>query len=197
MALQYPLSRLTMIEFLPVHFATAVSMLTEAKWCGPGSLTQPIGAWQTTVGQLNRLFVLHDDNAATDDDLGGVSDDAAQPTERCVHWLRAVKATVMPANSAALYELRFYTLFAGCLQRYVPLLLDALPARERYSKNVGIWTSQSGSVDQLVHLWVYTDADERTNVRPAINADPVWQRFVPQILPMIKSIQNYFLTRVL
>jgi hypothetical protein len=186
-----------MHEFLPLHFAAAVAMLSQGQWCGAGSLGQPAGAWQSTVGRLNRLFILHD-YVAMDDDTRATDDGGVQPTVRRVHWLRAVKPTVLPAYTAtAIYELRLYTLFTGSLARYVPLLLNALPARERYSPNVGIWTSQSGSVDQLVHLWVYTDANERTNVRPAINADPVWQRFVPQILPMIQSIQDYLLTRIL
>ena len=193
---QHPVTRLTIHEFLPVHIAAAVAMLSKGQWSGAGPLGQPIGAWQSTVGQLNRLFILHDD-ASMDADPHATNGGDIQPTARFVHWLRAVKPTVLPAPTAMLYELRFYTLFSGCLPRYVPLLLDALPARERYSQNVGIWTSQSGSVDQLVHLWAYTDANERTNLRPSIDADPAWQRFVPQILPMIQSIQNYFLMRVL
>jgi hypothetical protein len=190
------LTRLTMHEFLPLHFAAAVAMLPQGRWCGPGSLGRPVGAWQSAVGQLNRLFILHGD-VSLDDDMGALSDCDVQPTARAVQWLRAIKPTVLPEETATLYELRFYTLFAGCLPRYVPLLLDVLPARERYSTNVGVWTSRSGSADQLVHLWAYTDANERSNVRPAINADPAWQKFVPQILPMIQSMQNYFLTRIL
>jgi hypothetical protein len=110
--------------------------------------------------------------------------------------LKAVKAVVLPADSAQLYELRVYTLFPGGLVRYIPLLLDVLPAREKYSANVGIWTSITGSVDQLVHMWVYADANERANLRPIINADPDWQTFVPKILPLIQSMQSYFLSRV-
>jgi NIPSNAP len=196
MASQYPVTRLTTHEFLPVNFAAAVAMLPKGQWCGAGPLGQPIGAWESVAGQLNRLFILHD-QVSMDGDSHATNEADIQPTRRFVHWLRAVKPTVLPAHTATLYELRFYTLFGGSLARYVELLLDALPARERYSPNVGIWTSQSGSVDQLVHLWAYKDADERTNLRPSINADPTWQRFVPQILPMIQSMQNCFLARIL
>jgi hypothetical protein len=41
---------------------------------------------------------------------------------------------------------REYELIFGRLAKYVPLLLDALPARERYSKNIGLWISGSGGL---------------------------------------------------
>lgn len=192
--------RLTTHEVLPQHIAAYIALVQGGKWCGPGPLGTPVGVWQPIVGQLSRLFFLHRDapieQAYAEGSAGAERSPDIQPVARTVQVLKAVKAVVLPADSAQLYELRVYTLFPGGLARYIPLLLDVLPAREKYSANVGIWTSITGSVDQLVHMWVYADANERANLRPIINADPDWQTFVPKILPLIQSMQSYFLSRV-
>jgi hypothetical protein len=52
MASQYPLTQLTMHEFLPDHFAAAVALLSQGERCGAGSIGQPAGAWQSTMGAI-------------------------------------------------------------------------------------------------------------------------------------------------
>jgi hypothetical protein len=93
-------------------------------------------------------------------------------------------------------ELRKYELIPGGLAKYVPLLLDALPARERYSKNIGLWISGSGGIDRLINMWAYRDANERADIRPALNADAVWREFVPRVLRLIKRMQSCLLAPI-
>jgi hypothetical protein len=189
------LVRLTMLEYLPAQIASAEARLRDGEWCGSGSLGRPLGAWQAIVGHLNRLFVLQSGEL-----LGREAERRArgvQPTLHTVQWLRAVKPLNLPADAQGLYELRIYTLVPEGLDRYVTLLLDVLPARERYSPNVGIWASVTGCVNQLLHMWRYRDAQERAQLRPAIDADPTWVAFAQQVLPLIRSMQSYFLMRTL
>jgi hypothetical protein len=189
--------RLTMCEFLPTQTASAAEMLRHGEWRSSEDPTPPVGAWESLVGQLNRLFILQE-VAAVELNAGALSQRTdLQPVRRQAQWLDAVKPLNLPPETGGVYELRIYDLIAGGLARYVPLLLDVLPAREKYSKNVGIWRSLSGNSDQLIHMWFYEDANQRATLRPAIGADPAWQRFVPQILPLIRSMESYFLTRIL
>jgi hypothetical protein len=190
------LFRFATLKFLPTQTAIAAENLKKGRWCGSGPLGTAVAAWQSLVGQLNRLFVLHEAlNFDTSPDATPFQD--VEPTIRAAQWLHAAKAVTMPLKTAELFELRFYTLFPGRLSQYVPLLLNVSPAQEKYSQNVGIWTAVSGNADQLVHLWAYKDAMHRAEVRSALSADPKWNRFVPQILPMIRDMESYFLMRLI
>ena len=40
-----------------------------------------------------------------------------------------------------------------------------MPVREKYSRNVGLWQTEAGQLNEAVHLWVYTDLNERAAVR--------------------------------
>jgi NIPSNAP protein len=184
-----------MLEYLPTQIASAEARLRDGEWCGSGSLGQPLGAWKSVVGHLNRQFVLQSGEARGLDTKRRMR--GLQPTLHSVQWLRPVKPLNLPSGTQGLYELRIYTLVPEGLDRYVPLLLDVLPARERYSPNVGIWTSVTGCADQLLHMWRYRDAQERAQLRPAIDADPKWVAFAQHILPLIRSMQSYFLMRTL
>jgi NIPSNAP len=190
------LYQLTIHELLPSDMSAYAKIVAGGEWFGYGTLGEPLGVWQSLVGQLNRVFFLHSGACNTESDIDSSTDKLLaapfQPVARSVQWLRAVKPVALP-SPAALFELRYYSLIPGGLVRYIPLLLDVLPARQRYSPNVGIWTSLSGCSDLLVHMWAYRDANEQAKLRPAINADPAWQRFVSQILPLIRSMQSYFL----
>jgi hypothetical protein len=187
------LVRLRMLEYLPGQMAAAEARLRQRAAAGS---TAPCGAWQSLVGRLNRQFVL-DAHAPAEMDSECADAQDLQPTADLVQWLKPVKPTSLPPSCDGLYELRLYTLIPGGLARYVPLLLDVLPARERYSPNVGIWTSETGGANQLIHMWVYRDAQERAELRISIDSDPAWNRFVPQILPLILTMESYFLVRIL
>ena len=54
-----------------------------------------------------------------------------------------------------------------------------LPIREKYSRHVGFWLDEVGQLNEVVHLWVYQDLNDRAAVRrrrwPPI-AD--WQAFL-------------------
>jgi hypothetical protein len=188
--------RLSIFDFLPSENALAAQRTREGAWCSSPRFGKPLGAWQSAVGRLNRQFILH---AGTRQDVTRAPPDPTPPQalSHDVRWLTPLRALNVPESHEGLYELRIYTLIAGGVAQYVPLLLDALPAREKYSKNVGLWAPVSGESEQLVHIWVYRDAQHRADLRASIDADPVWQDFVPRILPLLRAMESYFLSRLL
>ena len=40
-----------------------------------------------------------------------------------------------------------------------------MPVREKYSQNVGLWQTEVGQLNEVVHLWAYRDLNERAAVR--------------------------------
>ena len=53
-----------------------------------------------------------------------------------------------------------------------------MPVREKYSKNVGIWTGDAPQPNEVVHMWNYPDVNARFATRAACAKDPDWQGFL-------------------
>ncbi len=78
-----------------------------------------------------------------------------------------------------IYELRTYRAFPGQIGGWSGALKKALPAREKFSKIVGLWTVEVGPLNTAMHIWAYDDLNHRASVRAAALQDPTWQAFVP------------------
>ena len=77
------------------------------------------------------------------------------------------------------YEMRTYRAFPGQLVTWAKAMKGALPAREQYSKIVGLWNVEVGPLNTAMHIWVYDDLKQRAEARAAALQDPAWKAFVP------------------
>jgi hypothetical protein len=102
-----------------------------------------------------------------------------------VHPYRAVQAKLL--------ELRSYQVRAGEGRRFLDLMLKALPIRERYSLNHGIWEAASGRCERVFHMWGYSSLAEREEVRAQLKQDAEWNKYVATILPMLGSLSSNIL----
>jgi hypothetical protein len=93
----------------------------------------------------------------------------------------------------ALVEERTYVLHTGAslteyLQAYESI---GLPAQKPILGGfLGYFVTELGTQNQLVHLWMYTDLEERRRRRALLAADPEWQRCLSIIRPMIMTMEN-------
>lgn len=55
---------------------------------------------------------------------------------------------------------------------------------------LGYFVTELGTQNQLVHLWMYPDLEERRRRRALLAADPEWQRCLSIIRPMIMTMEN-------
>src|SRR5262245_16574339 len=85
-----------------------------------------------------------------------------------------------------IYELRSYTLKQGS----VPDVVKAASTVSRsirgdeYGKLEGYWTTEIGPLNQVMHLWSYTDLNERARLRAALAQNPRWgAEYLPLIQP--------------
>ena len=88
-----------------------------------------------------------------------------------------------------IYELRTYTLVPGALPGYLQVAESVgWPARgQRYGRNLGYWSSQSGLLNQIWHLWAYESYAERTRLRGELANNPAWTAdYVPLVEPLIE-----------
>src|ERR1700693_3428782 len=93
-----------------------------------------------------------------------------------------------------LYEMRVYTLQPGKVAAFQELIeKEALPVISKYSKLVGWWSTEVGSLNEVVHIWAYEDPNHRERARKAQGEDPQLQAFRPKAQAMIVSQYNKIL----
>ena len=75
---------------------------------------------------------------------------------------------VAPASTGNIYEFRNYRAKpAGAVRQWLDAFTAALPAREKYSKIVGLWQTEAGQPNEVCHIWAYPDLNARAEARGA------------------------------
>ena len=76
-------------------------------------------------------------------------------------------------------DLRTYTMLPGRLNAWLKLFeAEALPVMERYlGKPIGVFTTEVGTLNQVVLLWGYDSQADREQRRGALDADPDWAAY--------------------
>ncbi|OLC72934.1 MAG: hypothetical protein AUH87_00730, partial [Deltaproteobacteria bacterium 13_1_40CM_4_54_4] len=61
-------------------------------------------------------------------------------------------------------EMRTYTLRPGTAAAFEERFVEGLSARLQFSKLGGLWRSEVGGLNQVVHLWPYESFEERERI---------------------------------
>jgi hypothetical protein len=107
-----------------------------------------------------------------------------------IRLLNSVKSLAAPAKSPNVYELRCYRARPGAAKQWLDLFTAALPAREKYSKIVGLWTTEAGQPNEISHLWAYSDLNARAAARTEAGNDPGWQAFLKSSTGLLDDMQS-------
>lgn len=80
-------------------------------------------------------------------------------------------------------DLRIYTCRPNRAAEFVALYKEhAWPLQERYlGRCLGWYTTQEGSLNQVVHLWAYDSQADREQRRNALAADPAWADYLARV----------------
>src|SRR4051794_30396062 len=73
-----------------------------------------------------------------------------------------------------IYEFRTYALRPGTLPRFIDLFGEALPKREALSKLAAFWYTDTGHRNEVIHVWSYDNALERSRIRAQAVMDGIW-----------------------
>ena len=95
-----------------------------------------------------------------------------------------------PASEGNIYELRTYRTAVGRAGEWLAHFKAILPVREKYSKNVCLWQTEMGQLNEVVHLWAYKDLNERAAVRAKVMQDPEWQGFLSKATPILAEMRS-------
>ncbi len=91
------------------------------------------------------------------------------------------------------YELRTYRTHVGKAPEWIGHFKVGLKAREKYSKIVGLWSTDIAQLNQVVHLWAYSDLNQRAEARAKALQDPEWKAFLATGGPLLIEMQSAIL----
>jgi NIPSNAP len=65
------------------------------------------------------------------------------------------------------------------MKQWLEAFTAVLPAREKYSRIVGLWQTEAGQLNEACHIWAYPDLNApRAEVRASAMKDPARQEFL-------------------
>lgn len=111
-------------------------------------------------------------------------------TVRVMNPLRDMRE---PEGAGNIYELRVYRLPPGKAAGWGRAMAEALPAREKYSRNIGLWVTQIPDPNEVVHLWAYPNFEARMEARRASQADPEWKAFLAANVGALETMSSTLL----
>jgi hypothetical protein len=98
-----------------------------------------------------------------------------------------------PADSGNVYELRWYRTHMGQAGEWLRHFKAIMPTREKYMRRVGLWQTQIGPLNEVVHMWVFRDLNDRADARAKLGQDPAWQAFLGASIPLLAHMQAIIL----
>ncbi len=92
-------------------------------------------------------------------------------------------------------EQRTYTLQIGAVPKYLELYKAEGLAIQRsiLGRMVGYFSTDMGTLHQIVHMWAYKDYAEREQRRATLNANPEWQAYARKVRELQISQKNKIL----
>ena len=162
------------------------------------------GYWSSEIGAVNQVMHLwsypdYNERARVRGELGKNSRwvneyiPLIRPliVRQDIRLLNAVRAPVAPASTGNIYELRNYRAKPlGAVKQWLDAFTAALPAREKYSKIVGLWQTEAGQPNEVCHIWAYPNLNARAEARGAALKDPVWQEFLGKGSALLDEMQS-------
>jgi hypothetical protein len=110
--------------------------------------------------------------------------------------LKPVVPLTPPSDSGNIYELRWYRAHVGKAAEWLEMFKAVLPTRDKYTRRVGLWQSESGQLNEVVHMWVYKDLTDRAASRAKMAGDPAWKAFVGKSPSLLQHMQSIVLIPV-
>ncbi|WP_067217478.1 NIPSNAP family protein [Stappia indica] len=94
-----------------------------------------------------------------------------------------------------IYEERTYSLVPGKVGDYLERFeRDGLAIQTRFLGDLkGYFTTESGALNQVVHIWRFESFEDRARRRAQLWSDPEWIAYADGVLPLITSMENRFL----
>jgi hypothetical protein len=164
------------------------------------------GFWSTEFGTLNQ--VVHLWQFADLNERDRLRAELAKNEEWTKGYLPQIRGMVLaqenkiltaavpvtpPADSGNVYELRWYRTQPGKAGEWITHFKEILPVRAQFMRRVGVWTTEIGQLNEVVHMWVFKDLNDRAASRAKLGQNAEWQAFVGKTVPLLAHMQSIVL----
>ena len=107
-----------------------------------------------------------------------------------IRLLQPVRELAPPAGDGHVFEYRNYRTKVGKAAEWAGHINEVMPARERHSKNIGLWITIAGQPNEVSHLWFYDSLNHRAEARASAMADPDWRAFLAKAGPLLEEMNS-------
>ena len=165
-----------------------------------------LGYWTSEFGSLNQIWHLWqyesmEERARLRDALGKnerwtkeyVANIRPLIARQDIRFLNLVNGVNQPEKEGGFYELRMYRFAPGTAGTFAKNYKDILPVREKYSRNIGLWTGEAPQPNEFLHMWNYASLEQRAKARGALFQDKDWLAFVAKGAGTIVEMNNILL----
>ncbi len=104
--------------------------------------------------------------------------------------LSAAVPLTPPADTGNVYELRWYRTQVGRSGEWMSLFKDILPVRGQFMRRVGVWTTEIAQLNEVVHMWVFKDLNDRAASRATLGQNAEWQAFLAKSTALLAHMQS-------
>jgi NIPSNAP len=94
-----------------------------------------------------------------------------------------------------IYEIRTYTVKPGNVAEYEKRFADGIEVRSRYSPLYGMWHTEIGPLNQIIHMWAYESLQKRADTRAAASGDASG-KWPPKTSDLLVSQETDILTPI-
>jgi len=86
-----------------------------------------------------------------------------------------------------------YKAHPGTIPKWAVAFQKGLPERLKYSLPYGIWFSDIGSLNVIVHMWPYKSLGHRASVREAAVKNEIWASTVAETMNFLQTMDSRIL----
>ncbi len=159
------------------------------------AVTRMVGMFHTEVGDLNRIMHIweYESAAHREETRKAVAQNDWWPPPT-VHLIQSqvTKICTTPAfrpeprlgEFGSIYEFRTYAIIPGKMGDVVAKWTEHIAAREELSPLSALFMTESGQLNQWIHVWAYKDPNHRAEMRAASRKLPNWP---PGSRPFLQS----------
>lgn len=103
--------------------------------------------------------------------------------------------TVLDQEPHLILDERSYAIHPAHVRDYLDLYVAEGMALQvqHLGRLLGWFTTDTGTVNEVVHMWLYDDMADRERRRLALEADPQWWAFRAKTSPYVQSMRSRIL----
>jgi hypothetical protein len=95
-----------------------------------------------------------------------------------------------PPDAGWVYELRWYRTHVGRTKEWLDHFTAVMPTREKVMHRVGLWQTDIAQLNEVVHMWVFKDLNDRAAARAKLGQNADWQTFIGKSIGLLAHMQS-------